>query len=422
MDVPASPISTRERIATLDAVRGFALLGIFIMNIGPFHQPLFLEAVENPSWPMWWDQAAVAARNVLFAGKFNGMFSMLFAVGFTIQLERLRERDPAHANAIYLRRVLWLLAFGLLHACLFWTGDVLHIYALFGLLLIFVLHRLSDRILIALMGLLLIYPLIGNAIAAQFSDAQSMQELMKAFDALNAAQDAASGHGTFWEAARQNVQTMWLLYTGPWNWRFIPGMYATIGVTMLLGLLLGRHRIFQNIQSYMPLVKRIQYVSIGVGIAGGAVFAVWRATTESPMQPTVFKAIAGFCFAISRVAVMSFYVTTIVRALHSDKWRPWLQPIVLTGRMPLTNYLLQTLIATFVFTGWGLGHWRETGPAVDLAFALAVYFIIQVPLSVFWLRRFERGPMEALWRKLTYWHAENRTKSCRTTASGGEIS
>jgi len=242
---------------------------------------------------------------------------------------------------------------------------------------------------------------------------------MKGFEELNAAQDVALGHGTFWEAARQNVKTQWLLYAGPWSWRTIPGWYATLGVTMLIGLLLGRHRVFQNISSYLPLVKRIQLASLVVGVAGGTVYTAWRGTVANPMEPTVLKALAGLCFAISRVSIMAFYVTTIVRALHNVNWRRWLQPIVLTGRMPLTNYLLQTFIGTFVFMGWGLGHWRETGPAFDLAFAIGVFFLIQVPFSMLWLRRFERGPMEALWRKLTYWNAQGtyRTKSCGTTVS-----
>jgi uncharacterized protein len=405
MDVAASPVSARERIGTLDAIRGFALLGIFIMNLPAFHEPIFEGVTGAPTYEFWWDRAAATVQDVLFSGKFNGMFSMLFAVGFTIQLQRLRERDAQHATGIYLRRVIWLLIFGLIHACVFWNGDVLHMYALFGLLLVFVLNRLPDKTIIGLTALLLMYPVISNTLLATFTDTASLERAVNGMKALNAAQDAANGHGSFWEAVRQNIETQWLLYTGPWKWRLIPGWYATLGVTMLIGLLLGRHRIFQNAAQHLPVIKRVQYASLIVGIAGGAVYSIWKANTANPLEPSLLKAVAGLSYAISRVSVMTFYVATIVRAMHSDIWQRLLQPIVATGRMPLTNYLLQTLIGTFVFSGWGLGYWRVPGPAFDLVFAIGVFFLIQAPLSVLWLRHFERGPMEHLWRKLTYWSA-----------------
>jgi uncharacterized protein len=102
---------------------------------------------------------------------------------------------------------------------------------------------------------------------------------------------------------------------------------------------------------------------------------------------------------------MTFYVATIVRAVHSVAWRPLLTPIATVGRMPLTNYLLQTLLATFIFYGWGLGFWGRIGPALQLVLAIAIYFVIQIPLSRWWLNRFALGPMEYLWRVLTYGRA-----------------
>src|SRR5215468_9667545 len=131
MTSQAEPVSSGERIFTLDVIRGFALLGIYIMNMPFFNTSFYQGADGTHLWPAWWDRTAETARDVLFSGKFNSMFSMLFAIGFTIQLERLEQRDPEHARAIYLRRIGWLFVFGVIHACVFWTGDVLHIYALF---------------------------------------------------------------------------------------------------------------------------------------------------------------------------------------------------------------------------------------------------------------------------------------------------
>jgi uncharacterized protein len=102
---------------------------------------------------------------------------------------------------------------------------------------------------------------------------------------------------------------------------------------------------------------------------------------------------------------MAFYVCTIIRAVCNASWRKRLTPIATAGRMPLTNYLMQTLIATFLFYGWGLGLWGKVGPALDIVIAVAIYFLIQIPLSYLWLSRFALGPMEYLWRVLTYGRA-----------------
>ena len=112
MDSTAAPTATRERIYALDVIRGFALLGIFIMNMPWFNTSFFARADGGERWPDWWDKWTETATEVLFSGKFNSMFSMLFAIGFTIQLERLEARDLVNATTIYLRRIFWLVVAG----------------------------------------------------------------------------------------------------------------------------------------------------------------------------------------------------------------------------------------------------------------------------------------------------------------------
>jgi uncharacterized protein len=106
-----------------------------------------------------------------------------------------------------------------------------------------------------------------------------------------------------------------------------------------------------------------------------------------------------------------FYVATLIRGVYNERWRAKLQPFSLAGRMPLTNYLSQTLIATFVFFSWGLGLWGKVGPAVSLIFPLVIYFIIQIPFSRWWLGKYAMGPMEYLWRLLTYGRASLHRKT-----------
>src|SRR5262245_50231484 len=218
MTTSADPVSTRERIFTLDVIRGFALLGIFIMNMPGFNTSFYAGTDGTELFPAWWDQWTRTGTDVLFAGKFNSMFSMLFAIGFTIQLERLEARDPARAKLIYLRRLFWLFVFGAIHMCVFWTGDVLHIYALLGLLLL-TLRRAPYKLLWTLFVVTLLFPLamgVWRYFTFVPAEREHILAMAKAWQASN---DAAYGHGSWLAAAREHARETFYLYTDPFSLR-----------------------------------------------------------------------------------------------------------------------------------------------------------------------------------------------------------
>ena len=401
MDSTVTPITAKERIYTLDVIRGFALLGIFIMNMPWFNTSFYFDMTGTELWPERWDKWTETATEVLFSGKFNSMFSMLFAIGFTIQLERLEARDPEHARAIYLRRIFWLFVFGAIHMCVFWTGDVLHIYALMGLVLL-ALRRAPYKVLWTIFALAMFYPL-AMGIYRYFTFTPAFREYLVAMArAWVATNNAAYGYGSFFEAMREHARETFHLYTEPFTLRGMSTFYSQILVTMLLGLMLGRARFFQNSGNYLPLVKRVQWLALGGGLAAGAVYGTWQATATDFITPTPWRLIGGTCYILCRVLIMVFYVATLVRCVHNETWRRRLQPMATAGRMPLTNYLMQTLIATTLFYGWGFGLWGKVGNALDLVLAIGIFFVVQVPLSKWWLAHHELGPMEWLWRRLTY--------------------
>ena len=408
----AAPIPTDERIEVLDTIRGFALLGIFIMNMPAFNTSLFL-GFDAAMWPHWWDRGTEMVRDVIFSGKFNSMFSMLFAVGFTIQLGRLQAREPERATRIYLRRLFWLFVFGVVHACVFWAGDVLHMYALLGLLLL-ALRRVPDRAIVALIVLCLLYPTILGIIRMATAKPEDIQLLFAVTQQAISADNAAFGHGTFLDTARRSTQSMITFYEYPMRLGLFAG-YVQFFTTVLLGLLLGRHRFFQNVAAHLPLIRRIQWWALGIGLACGSGFVWWRSASVNPMEPSVWRILAMTGYVLGRVSIMIFYVATIVRAVCNERWRQRLASITLAGRMPLTNYLLQTLIGITLFYHWGLGLWGEVGPGLDLVLAVAIFFLIQVPLTRWWLSRYPRGPMEHLWRVLTYGRS-----ALRSAAPSGE--
>jgi len=396
-----SSLPVAQRIPTLDIVRGFALLGILIMNMPGFSTSFFAEADGSHLWAGRLDQLAERVRDLLFSGKFNSMFSLLFGIGFTIQFARLQERDPAHATGIYLRRLLVLGAFGLIHAAVFWTGDVLHIYALLGLVLLFGLRHVSDRTIVLLIGLCLLYPAVSGALRLQVMTPDVVAVLVARAKGFELTNNAAYGHGSFFDAAREHAREFAHFYSNPWALWNSFGFYVQMAMTMLLGLLAGRRNWPRRIPELLPRVPRLQWSALAIGLACGAAFTVIFEFNRVP-GPSPIKLLGSVCYWSSRLALMLFYVLSIVRIAQTPAGARLLAPLGVCGRMPLTNYLMQTLLCTALFYGWGFGLWGRVGPAAGIGLALLLYFGIQVPWSLWWLHRHERGPLEALWARLTY--------------------
>jgi uncharacterized protein len=401
----AGALPVGERIATLDILRGFALLGILIMNMPGFSHSFFVEADGSHLWPSRIDQLAENVRDLLFSGKFNSMFSLLFGIGFTIQYGRMEARYGGRATLLYLRRLLVLAVLGLLHASLFWTGDVLHVYAILGLILVFPLRRASTRTIVTLIALCLLYPVVSGTLRLMIVTPDITAALVATAKSFEASNNTAYGHGTFLQAAVEHMREFAYFFEPPWAlWRTL-GFWVQMALTMLLGLLAGRQRWVQRIPELMPQIQRLTWIALGVGVVCGVGFTVIFELNRTP-GPSPIKLLGGLCYWTCRLAMMIFYVLVIVRVAQLPAWRRRLAPMAAAGRMPLTNYLMQTAICTTLFYGWGFGFWGKVGPAAGLALSAAIFFAIQVPWSLWWLSRHERGPLEALWARLTYGPAE----------------
>ena len=341
--VPAS-----ERNPVLDMVRGFALMGILIMNMPGFSSSFFAEADGSHLWPGQVDQIAEGLREMLFSGKFNSMFSMLFGIGFTLQFARMQRSDPEHATRIYLRRLLVLAVLGVLHAAVFWGGDVLHVYAILGIVLLFGLRHASDRTLIALMALCLLYPVISGLLRLFVMTPDLVAARVAIAKGFEAADNATFGHGTFWQAASLHAREFGFMYSdGLAAWGFF-GFYVQMALTMLLGLLAGRRRWPDRIAELMPQLRKVHVWALVVGLACGAVFTIIFELNRTP-GPSPIKLLGSVAYWLSRLAMMIFYVLTIVRLAQHPAWARRFAPIAAAGRMPLTNYLMQTAICTVLF-------------------------------------------------------------------------
>jgi uncharacterized protein len=251
------------------------------------------------------------------------------------------------------------------------------------------------------MALCLLYPALNGWVRLLVVTPDVTAMLVAQAKAFEASNNAAYGHGSFWDALREHSHEFSYFYGNRWSLWGTLGFWVQMALTMLLGLLAGRRRWVQRIPELMPQVRRLHVWALVLGVACGVVFTVIFELQRAP-GPTPLKVLGSIAYWVSRLAMMVFYVLTIVRLAQRPVWARRLAPMAAVGRMPLTNYLMQTLICTALFYGWGFGLWGKVGPAAGFALSLAIYFAVQVPWSLWWLRRHEQGPLERLWSWLTY--------------------
>ena len=383
----------------IDIVRGFAVLGMFTVNMlnfsGYSHVPLQEMGFGHRFVALFIKFTAEA--------KFYPLFSFLFGWGAAIQMRRATEREEPFVP-LYVRRLIILLLFGLVHASLIWEGDILMTYALLGLpLLLF--RRRSDRtiLLMAIVCILIPVLLSTPGPAASIRDWHTRAVVPLRQGMMDGHRENVYVEGSYPAMVVQRLKALGFSYSNVGYWAsHIFGMF-------LLGLYAGRRRIFHNIESHRLLIRRAMWVGLGVGLPLTFIFA---AVSSSPsLVPASYRELAlRGARTIGGSALCLFYMSGIVLMTRKRRWMQRLSPLAFVGRAALSNYLLQSVISTLIFYGYGLGFYGELGPAVTI-FLTVLLFRAQVGLSRWWLRRHRFGPAEWLWRSLAYrkpqpWKAE----------------
>ena len=397
------PIAPAQRIVALDVVRGFALLGILLMNIEFFSRPLQGLALGLDPQLAGADYVAGWLVMAFVQGKFWTLFSLLFGAGFAVMLERAQARGGRFA-ALYLRRLLVLLLIGLAHALLLWAGDILVPYALGGFLLV-LLFRGTPVPRLWKWGLVLyaVPPLLVWLSAAAVEAAkldpaaagQVLGEMTGAASALRADAAAAAtvyARGSYAEATAQRWADFAML--AGWLPMILP---AVLGV-FLLGAWFLRSGLLRDPGAHRRVFRRW----LSIGLPAGALLAVLAMPLLVGSELTIptFRLALGTTLmsAASLLLCLAYLSALVLATLAGGRIAGWLAPV---GRMALSNYLLQSLFFSLFFYGYGLGFWGAVPRAWQLLLALA-FFLVQVLLSGWWMQRFAHGPVEWLWRSLTY--------------------
>ena len=395
-DAAPVPVRGTERMDTLDAVRGVALLGILLANVIAMSGFPFLPPDHYRSLPLAdWHEPAYFAVLVLVEAKFYSLFSLLFGVGFAVFVQRAAARG-ADARKLFKRRLTGLLIIGLVHTFFIWMGDILATYAVIGFALLPFLQRDDRTVLRWAAGMLLLpIALYGLMVAGTALAGPPEQPSTTVSGPPQFLIDAAAGFATggYPEVLRGHaIFTMANVVR-----RFLLMFFPRVFGMFLLGFYIGRRNMFAELDAYRPLLRRVCWAGLAIGLPLAYLGALMEGSNMgrpglAGLAETTIKSIAIPVLALAYAAGL---------CLLFQRFRGLRRAFAPAGQMALTNYLLQSVAALVVFYGLGLGLFGRVPLIVALAGAVA-FFALQMIASGAWLAVASFGPAEWLWRMFTY--------------------
>ena len=473
MSESLTPVAVHERITALDIVRGFALFGIFLMNVEFFSRPLVDLDSGLPPGASGVDYWAGWFVHVFVRGKFWTMFSLLFGMGFAVMLARAQQAGRDFVPP-YVRRTIALAVFGALHYVFLWAGDILFSYAMGACFLMVVFYGrprwllagaalsllcaavfgglaaakvatlpwapflmlgvptlLFGGVALALrraplaglrnMGLVLyllpcLAMMVGGALSphqtqverdrAALAEAKTPAQRAEVRKALDERTRAQKEHAQEIAAETRIMSGGSYADAVAWRARHLPKQIvqdAFFSASFVLGMfLLGawfvRSGVMVRPSEHLELFRRLAWFGLPLGLGMSLVAAAIATTKVEGQNDALFTFAMGLSM-VGNLAACLGYVGGLVLLFHS-RWQRAVAVFAPAGRMALTNYLTQSLLGTLFFYGYGLGYWGM-GRAQQLLFVLVV-FALQVAFSHWWLARYRYGPMEWLWRSVTY--------------------
>ncbi len=391
----ASPRTLRgvrvaERLEVLDALRGFALFGILMANIQYWAGWMMMSPKETARFHDASELRVMRGiERFLIDGKFYTLFSLLFGAGCVLIMLRL-QRDGHAWKRTYFRRMAVLMLIGIVHTLLIWDGDILLLYAVLGFTLPWFAERADRTLLVAAFLLIFVVPFLGKAVFAAMGWAPADYLLVGSLKWLESEGGPQFGGEVAWLQSTNLAEypkwtlsgTVYSLGLRLDSWR-IP---KVLGI-MVLGLWCGR-KIPDGLLTDRAFLKRVLALGALIGVPATAFYAARKGVNQSDWT----SMIGTVPLALAYASAFLLLWPTAKRVLGV---------LVATGRMPLTNYLMQSVVNGLVFFGFGLGWMGTLSMGQTYAWALAL-FSVQVLVSHLWLMRFEQGPVEAFWRRLTY--------------------
>ncbi len=385
--------TSTNRLNVVDALRGFALFAIIIVHCFEHYNLFFIPDI----YPKWLSTLDVAVWNsvwFLFAGKAFSTFSLLFGLSFYIQLRNAQKRGESFRGR-FVWRLFLLFIFSQLHA-LFYNGDILFLYSISGLILV-ALCRCSTKTILIVATVMIMQPLEWARVICAANNTDFFVEYGEHFLRYADLIYPVQCNGSLFDVMASNI-TDGQLYCN--LWQIENGRLFQCGALFLYGMVAGRLELFEkNAQTLKIWRKILLYASI-IFIPIYAIklsYPIWIGDAPKIMMPLdiAIPSIVNFVFAL---ILISIFVLTWFSREDGFKFQQIFIPF---GRMSLTNYLLQSIIGVSIFYGYGLGLYKYTGATLCL-FIATLIFIVQLYLSHWWLSHHKQGPLENIWKRLTW--------------------
>ncbi len=385
------PTLPAERIEAIDILRGFALFGILIINVFGYQASFydfggFYRGLTDPLQKSFYQWVIGFG-----ADKFIFMFSMLFGLGFWILYEKYFNREK-HFVGFYIRRMLALMLFGILHVVLLWAGDILLIYGVLGLILLAV-RRFPQRLLWVLMFVFYYFTILFMIVriyVPSLPDPLTSTSTIPLADVVNVYSHAGWFDTLIFRLNEYfTFRNINLLYYAP----KVMGLF-------IAGYLAGRHNLVQKLRrnNFRYWLVALLFFSIGL-------FFTLQLDHLAPLlvnpESVWFGAFYMGAYETGNIFLGLSYLLLVYLAATTATGEMVLRPLKYPGRMSLTNYLMQSLVFTTIFYGYGFGKFGTTAPTTFVGWAV-ILFILQVIGSRLWLYYFRYGPVELLWRKMSY--------------------
>jgi uncharacterized protein len=427
----AAPVSDAQRLRVVDALRGVALLGILLMNIPGFAMPdYFSESFKSdPKSINFWLNAFIT---VFFEGKMRALFGMVFGAGVLLFVAN-KERTGKPVTGLFYRRMIWLVVFGLIHAHLIlWIGDILYLYGFCGMI-VYLFRNVKPAYLVLAVPLVAVVDFTAGTLFYQSVRATRLAyvEASKAESkgqTLTAAQTAAVAHWRDLEKnlipnrddARENTRKMKSSYATvaghlrPMAFKIetvlMPVIIWDSLALMLLGLALYRWGFLSGNWATRDYWK-VLVIGYGIGLPLVCYSFYEDYLTKPNLEASLIRMEAvpiewvGLIYPFQRILLVLAHVSTIILLYKSRYIQSLFRRLEAVGQMALTNYIMHSVICTTVFFGYGLNFYAELD-FYQIYFVVIAIWVLQLIISPLWLRFFYYGPLEFVWRSLTYWRPQ----------------
>ncbi|MBL7857699.1 MAG: DUF418 domain-containing protein [Cyclobacteriaceae bacterium] len=403
MSLTAQPTLQHERADILDILRGFALLGVLLDNLYGFTGYGFFSPAQREALSTYYPDIALALSEIAFIhGKFYSLFSILFGIGFSIILIRNEQRG-INPLLIFYKRLGILALIGLAHLLLLWEGDILLLYAVVGFSLP-LFRKCTDKTVLIWALALILSPILIDIVKVllDVKPGAFLEVLAQGIDSRNGLPTDESfskylyKEGSGWTEWRNWQQSgLYYRYAYIIESNRIPKVLGLF----LLGFYIGRKMMYANLHQHVELLINIRKWGFIVGIPlsiGMAIFEIDGKAIPNPLGliDTVLYALSVVPLSLAIAASICLYW---LKTKGNTRWNK-LAPV---GRMALTNYLMQTGFGILIFYGVGFGFGGNIGPTFYFPIGLGIY-VFQILYSNWWFKYFHFGPMEWIWRQLTY--------------------